>query len=120
MISGALGISESPLQILFGESKTGRPINEEDIRKLGKLARAIPQHLARSFVLFFKTETFSADEIRLAKTLNDRYVRRVILWSRDELEPYFLYERAAARLGRERYASTLTDMANITHRLWFT
>jgi hypothetical protein len=120
VISGALGISESPVQILFGESKTGRPIDEEDIRKLGKLARAIPKHLAQSFVLFSKTETFSPDEIRLAQTLNDQYVRRVILWSRDELEPYFLYERAADRLGEQRYASALTDMANITHRLWFT
>jgi hypothetical protein len=115
-----LGISESPVQILFGEAKTGRRIDEEDIRKLGKLARAIPKDLAQSFILFSKTETFSADEIRLAQTLNDQYERRVILWSRDELEPYFLYERAADRLGEQRYASTLTDMANITHRLWFT
>jgi len=120
VIAGALGISESPVQILFGESKTGRPINEEDIRKLGKLVRAVPKHLAQSFILFSKTETFSTDEVRLAQTLNDQYERRVILWSRDELEPYFLYERAAARLGGERYASALTDMANITHQLWFT
>jgi hypothetical protein len=120
VICGMLGISESPVQILFGEAKTGRRIDEEDIRKLGKLARAIPKDLAQSFILFSKTETFSADEIRLAQTLNDQYERRVILWSRDELEPYFLYERAADRLGEQRYASTLTDMANITHRLWFT
>ena len=26
---------------------------------------------------------------------------------------------AADKLGQKRYASTLTDMANITHRLWF-
>jgi hypothetical protein len=70
--------------------------------------------------LFSKTEIFSADEVRLAKSLNSERHRRVILWSRDELEPYYLYERAADRLGESRYASTLTDMANITHRLWFT
>jgi hypothetical protein len=43
----------------------------------------------------------------------------VILWSQKELEPYFVYERAADRLGEARYASTLTDMANVTHQLWF-
>jgi hypothetical protein len=58
--------------------------------------------------------------VRLAKTLNSQYERRIILWSRDELEPYFLYERSADRFGQGQYASALTDMANNTHRLWFT
>jgi len=111
---------ESPVQLLFGEAKTSRPIDENDVRKLGKLADAIPRHLAQSFILFSKTDTFSVDEVRLAKTLNSQYERRVILWSCDELEPYFLYERSAGKLGQGRYASALKDMANNTHRLWFT
>jgi hypothetical protein len=119
VVSGAAGISESPVQILIGEAKTGGPIDEQDVRKLGKLADAIPKDLAQSFILFSKTDTFSADEARLAMSLNTQYRRRVILWSRDELEPYFLYERSADKLGEKRYATTLTDMANITHRLWF-
>jgi hypothetical protein len=119
VVSGASGRSESPAQILIGEAKTGKPIDEQDVRKLGKLAKAIPKHLAQCFILLSKTETFSPDEIALAKTLNTEYERRVILWSRDELEPYYLYERAQDRLGERRYATTLTDMANITHQLWF-
>jgi hypothetical protein len=119
VVSGALGRSESPAQILIGEAKTGKPIDEQDVRKLGKLAKAIPEHLAQCFILLSKTETFSPDEIALARTLNTEYERRVILWSRDELEPYYLYERAQDRLGERRYATTLTDMANITHQLWF-
>jgi hypothetical protein len=115
-----LGISESPVQLLFGEAKTAGPIDENDVRKLGKLASAIPKHLAQSFILFSKMDTFSADEVRLAKALNTQYERRVILWSRDELEPYFLYERSADKLGQDRYAPALTDMANNTHRIWFT
>jgi hypothetical protein len=107
VISGARGISESPVQLLFGEAKAAGPIDESDVRKLGKLASAVPKHLAQSFK-------------RLAKTLNTQYERRVILWSRDELEPYFLYERSAGKLGQGRYASALTDMANNTHDLWFT
>jgi hypothetical protein len=45
--------------------------------------------------------------------------RRVILWSGDELEPYFLYERSKDRLGGERHAVSLGHMANVTHRLHF-
>jgi hypothetical protein len=119
VVSGASGRSESPAQILIGEAKTGKPIDEQDVRKLGKLAKAIPKHLAQCFILLSKTETFSPDEIALARTLNTEYERRVILWSRDELEPYYLYERAQDRLGERRYATTLTDMANVTHQLWF-
>jgi hypothetical protein len=119
VVSGALGISETPVQILIGEAKTGKSIDEQDVRKLGKLANAIPKHLAQCFILFSKTEAFTADEIALARTLNSQHDRRVILWSQEELEPYFLYERAADRLGQARYASTLTDMADVTHELWF-
>jgi hypothetical protein len=55
----------------------------------------------------------------LARTLNGEYRRRVILWSGDELEPYFLYERSKERLGGEEHAVSLSDMANVTHRLYF-
>jgi hypothetical protein len=120
LIAGALGISESPVQLLFGEAKTAKPIDEEDICKLGKLANSIPRDLAQAFILFSKTETFSPEEIHLAKSLNSDHQRRVILWSRDELEPYFPYERSADKLGQSQYATTLTDMADVTHRLWFT
>jgi hypothetical protein len=118
--AGTTSISESPVQVLFGEAKTGGTIDEQDVRKLRKLADAIPPQLAQTFVLFSKTDTFSTEEARLACTLNSpERQRRVILWSRDELEPYFLYERSANRLGNDRHASTLTDMANVTQRLWF-
>ena len=120
VVTGALGISETPVQILIGEAKTGGSIDEQDVRKLGKLAEAIQTHLGQCFILFSKTEVFTPDEVSLARTLNSQYQFGVILWSHEELEPYFLYERAADRLGRNRYASTLTDMANVTHQLWFT
>jgi hypothetical protein len=34
-------------------------------------------------------------------------------WSVDELEPYHIYKRSEERLGQDRYATTLTDMARI-------
>ena len=79
VVSGSPGPSESPTQLLFGEAKTGKAIDEEDIRKLGNLANAIPRDLAQAFIMFSKTETFSSEEIRLAKTLNSEHRRRIIL-----------------------------------------
>jgi hypothetical protein len=48
VISVAHGISEAPVQVLFGEAKTAGPIDESDIRKLRKLAIAIPESLAKT------------------------------------------------------------------------
>jgi hypothetical protein len=119
VIAGAPGAGESPVQILLGEAKTHTDFDAEDVRKLGKLADAIPHDLAQAFVMFAKTDAFTPDEIAMAKTLNSRYRQRVILWSRDELEPYFVYERSAERLGQLRYAVALTDMVRATEQLWF-
>jgi hypothetical protein len=121
ILSGAVGIGESPVQVLLGEAKTHQSFNADDVRKLGKLADAIPSWLAQAFIMFSKTDSFTPDEVNLARTLNQQQRhRRVILWSRDELEPYYAYERSADRLGSDQHASTLTDMANNTHRLFFT
>ena len=91
----------------------------QDVRKLGQLADAIPRDFAQTFILFSKTGVFSPDEIALAKGLNTDHQHRVILWSSDELEPYFLYERAKAKLGQETHAISLVDMVNVTRRLYF-
>jgi hypothetical protein len=55
----------------------------------------------------------------MAKTLNTKYTRRVILWSRDELEPSYPYERSRANLGDRWRAGSLTDITNMTQRLYF-
>jgi hypothetical protein len=118
VVAGAAGIREKPVQILFGEAKTGTPFDADDVRKLGKLSDAVPPNLADTFIMFAKTDLFTENEIRLARTLNTEYHHRVILWSVDELEPYHVYERSEERLGQDGYATTLTDMARVTHRLW--
>ena len=104
----------------FGEAKTEGPIDAQDIRKLGKLADAVPRELAHAYILLSKTGTFLSGEIALAKTLNTGHRRRVILWSRDELEPYYPYERSRDKLGDNWHAVSLSDMARITHQLHFT
>ena len=69
--------------------------------------------------MFSKTDAFSNDEIQVAKSLNSQFKQRVILWSRDELEPYFVYERSKDRLEGRPYAISLSEMANITTTLRF-
>jgi hypothetical protein len=107
------------VQIVFGEAKTEGPFDAQDVRKLGALADAVSRDLAQAYILFSKTGTFSPEEIAMAKSLNTEYTRRVILWSREELEPFYPYERAQARLGDRWNAGTLSDMAEITQRLYF-
>jgi hypothetical protein len=119
VVAGAEGINEAPVQILFGEAKAHGAFDAADLRKLGRLADAVPPDLADAFIMFAKTDAFTNDEIGLAQTLNDQYRRRVILWSREELEPYHVYERSEAQLGQRQYATTLTDMASVTDLLWF-
>jgi hypothetical protein len=75
--------------------------------------------LAQAYILFSKTGTFSPEEIAMAKGLNTRYTRRVILWARDELEPFYPYERSRAKLGNQSTAVSLTDMADVTQSLYF-
>ncbi len=119
IVAGMGGLDESPVQIILGEAKTRKQIDAEDARKLGRLADAIPRDLATTYVMFSKTDTFSSEEIQIAKSLNSQFKHRVILWSRNELEPYFVYERSKDRLEGRPYAITLSEMANITIKLWF-
>jgi hypothetical protein len=119
IVAGAPVSGEAPVQILFGEAKTGMEFNTDDVRKLSKLVNAVPSDLADTFIMFAKTEAFTFNELQLAQTLNSQYGKRVILLSVDELEPYHVYERSEKRLGHDAIATNLTDMAQATHRLWF-
>lgn len=118
VVSGAEGRREHPVQIILGEAKTHKEFNEDDVRKLKKLAEAIPSHLADVFVLFAKADAFTENEIALAQQFNTKHKYRVILWSDRELEPYHVYERSKDTDGKDIYATSLTEMALVTHKLW--
>ena len=63
---------------------------------------------------------FTANEIVLAKTLNEKYRRRVILLTARELEPYHFYERTKLEFKSiKEYASTPEDLANTTAEIYF-
>ncbi len=75
-------------QLSFWESPCCRP------------QRTQHRDLGGRHILFSKTGTFSPEEIAVAKILNPEYERRVILWSRDELEPFYSYEHSR---GHEKF-----------------
>jgi hypothetical protein len=108
-----------PVQLILGEAKTEGTIDAEDIRKLGKLADSIPGDFARAYILISKTDAFTAEEIALARTLNSQHNRRVILWSREELEPFYPYERSKTKLGDHWHAVSLADLVRNTSLLYF-
>jgi hypothetical protein len=118
VVGGEANIGESPVQIVFGEAKSEGQIDEQDVRKLGRLADAVPSDLAESYVLLSKTGTFSPAEIALARNLNTER-QRTILWSRDELEPAYPYMRSKEKLGGNWTAGALTDLVRNTDRLYF-
>lgn len=119
LVTGREGLLEAPIQVLFGECKTSGSIDENDVRKLGKLADAVPQEIGDAFIMFANTNTFNAKEVELAKLLNSKGRHRVILWSREELEPYFVYERSKDKLDERYYTHSLSDMADATSKLFF-
>jgi hypothetical protein len=68
-------------------------INATDIDHLKRVADALPRKRFEIFIVLAKLCPFTADEIALAKTLNERYRKRAILLTARELEPYHFYER---------------------------
>lgn len=118
VVVGRPNIDKPSVQIVIGETKSGNEINADDVRKLGTLADAIPSEIAKAFIMFAKTGTFTQHEVALAQSLNSPGKERVILWSQDELEPYFVYQRAGDRLG-DIGTSSLTEMVQATNKLFF-
>lgn len=119
VLAGRPNLREAPIQILIGEAKTSSEIDADDVRKLGMLADAIPAEIAQAYIMFAKTDTFTAEEVALAKSLNSPGKQRVILWSRDELEPYLVYERSQDRVPNYVCGSSLADMVTATNILFF-
>jgi hypothetical protein len=118
VVAGHPNIDEAAVQSLIGEAKTSSEIDAQDVRKLGMLADAIPSELGQAFIMFAKTGRFMPGEVTLARSLNSPGKERVILWSREELEPRYVYERSKDRLGGVPYSSGLIDMVQATGKLF--
>ena len=95
-------------------------IDATDIEHLRRVADALPRKRFSTYIVLAKLCPFTADEIALAKTLNDRYRRRAILLTKRELEPYHFYERTKLEFKDiQDYASRPEDLANNTAMMYF-
>jgi len=113
------GFYEEAVGIAVGECKGRGEITEEDVRKLTQVADAFPKDRIHAYIIFSKTTLFAPDEIARCRTAQLPGRKRVILLSDRELEPYFVYERAAKEFQIDATAISLEDLANTTHALYF-
>jgi hypothetical protein len=88
--------------------------------KLTPAADALPRKRFETFIVLAKLCPFTADEIALAKTLNDKYRRRAILLTARELEPYHFFDRTKLEFkGIDPYADSAEDLARATDLMYF-
>ncbi len=97
------------------------PITNEDVTNLLSVAKALEAHRFNVFVIFSKLSTFDENELKQIARLNERYVRRAILLTARELEPYrLLYERTAKEFkGIKESAVTLEEMVHVTSQVFY-
>lgn len=107
------------LQIAIGECKTRQPITRDDVQNLLRVARAFPSNRFDVFIVFAKLGNFSDEEIREIEATNDEYVRRAIILTHRELEPWQVYERTAKEFDIDPIVVDLEGMANTTHQVFF-
>lgn len=107
--------------VIVGECKdVGGKIDKKDIEQLKQVVDALPNNRFDVFILLAKLAPFNPDEIELAKTLNSKpWMRRVIMLTARELEPYHLFERTNIELGLDLHGHTAENLANATHEIYF-
>jgi len=109
----AIGTEDRQPTILLGECKNRQEIVDDDVRKLAAVADALDGQGITTYVALAKLSPFSRDELERCRRLNG-IRNRAILFTSDELEPYFLYERSANVVGDSRHASSFREMARAT------
>jgi len=81
-------------QVVIGECKAaGGVITPKDADHLAKIAEALSRRRVTVFIVFAKTGEFSEEEIKACARAQGRFDERVILLSKEELEPYHIFER---------------------------
>jgi hypothetical protein len=107
-------------EFIIGECKDrGEGIDATDMENLKRVGALLPEERFQIYYLLSKLGGFSANEITMAATLNDKYHHRVILLTADELEPYRIYERATDEFVRKSYGSSAEALADMTAHLYF-
>ena len=100
-------------ELVIGECKAaGGKITVEDAEHLAKVADALSNRRLNVFIVFAKTGTFSDEEIEACSRAQANWNERVILLSKDELEPYEIDERLPQ--GKRLRLRNLQELANYT------
>lgn len=109
------------VSIAVGECKDAKgEISADDVRNMMAVADAFPRSHFDTYVIFAKTALFTQEEIDRCKEAQKGGGRSsIILLSDRELEPYFVYERAAKDFEIDSTAISLSDLARTTYRLYF-
>lgn len=97
----------------------GGTIDERDIENLRSIANAFPSDRFETFILLAKLCPFTPREIELAKSLNEKHRRRVILLTDRELEPYHFYERTSKQFRVAGHGIDAADLAQATESIFF-
>jgi len=106
--------------VILAECKDQGPISKDDVANLKRISDSLPKKRFKTFVILSQISPFTAEEIKIAKTLNDQYSRRAILLSANELEQYFIREHAENEPSKKLSWYSPEEMANSTVQLYFT
>lgn len=91
-----------------------------DLENLRRAADGFPAHRFKTYIVLVKLSAFTEEEIVAARALNQGHLRRAILLSARELEPYHITDEWERVLGRRPNAFSLKDLADITAEIYFT
>ncbi len=85
------------VRVVFGEAKDRiKQFDANDVATMRSVAATFPANRFDCYIIFAKLGDFTDDEIGLAGELAQTH--NVILLSHNELEPYYVYERASEEL----------------------
>lgn len=107
------------IQIVIGECKNRKEITVDDVTNLRLIAEALEEKDVSVFVVFSKLTDFTPEELERCKAIDGQYKRRLILLTKRELEPYFIYEKTAKEFEISNYGISLDDMVNATQAVFY-
>lgn len=107
------------VQIVICECKNHKEISGDDVLKLKMVAETLEKKGIRVFIIFSKISDFTPEELERCKAINDKYMRRLILFTARELEPYHLYEKTEKEFNIQKYAVSFEDMVNVTEDVFY-
>jgi hypothetical protein len=104
-----------------GRGKESGTIDRDIVENLRRVADALPRKRFQTYIVLAKLCPFTADEIALAKTLNQRHrPHRAILLTATELEPYHFFERTRLKFREVKpSANSAEDLAIATDTIYF-